>query len=109
MKYITMRITTLIAVLLVFPSIAFAQIDHDKTVKKLGVQSSVAYFNFNEGMSLNCLYGLIYFEITTDFGQAAYSTLLSAKISGRELSRIDYSQFAEGEKCTASLVELESP
>ena len=104
-----MRIIALLFLLLAFSSTAFAQRDHNKTVKKLGVQSSVAYFSFNAGMTLNCLHGLIYFDITTDFGQAAYSTLLSAKMTGRELSRIDYTQPAEGDKCTASLVELDSP
>ena len=104
-----MRIIALFFLLLAFSSTAFAQIDHGKTVKKLGVHSTTGYFNFNEGMTLNCLYGLIYFDITTDFGQAAYSTLLSAKMSGRELSRVDYTQPAEGDKCTASLVELDSP
>jgi hypothetical protein len=55
-----------------------------------------------EGFSLNC--GLVYINITNDFGKAAYSNVLAAKTSGKKLSRIDFEQ--TNGTCYVSLVEV---
>ena len=93
--------------LAIFISIpAQAVMDNNKHIKRLGVQGNHAYFDFVEDMSLNCKWGAIYFNISTDFGKAAYSNILAAKSAGKKLSRIDYTQAADGETCTLSLVEV---
>ena len=86
--------------------------DNNKTINQLGLQSSspaLAYFGAVEGLTLNCEYGLIYTDITTTFGQAAYASLLAAKISGRMLSTIRYTQpGGSGTACTLILVEIQN-
>ena len=86
--------------------------DSNKTISTLGLQSSspaLAYFSAVEGFTLNCEYGLIYTDITTTFGQAAYANLLAAKISGRMLSRITYTQSGgSGTACTLTLIEVQN-
>jgi hypothetical protein len=86
--------------------------DSNKTINQLGLQSSspaLAYFGAVEGFTLNCEFGLIYTDITTTFGQAAYANLLAAKISGRMLSRITYTQSGgSGTPCTLALVEVQN-
>jgi hypothetical protein len=67
----------------------------------------LAYFSVNGGFTLSCAYGLIYLDITTNFGRAAYSQLLAAKNTGQQLSRIDYVQAGgAGSMCTLQLVEV---
>jgi hypothetical protein len=86
--------------------------DSSKTINQLGLQSSspaLAYFGAVEGFTLNCEFGLIYTDITTTFGQAAYANLLAAKIAGRMLSRITYTQpGGSGTVCTLTLVEVQN-
>ena len=86
--------------------------DSNKTISTLGLQSyspALAYFGAVEGFTLNCEFGLIYTDITSTFGQAAYANLLAAKISGRMLSRITYIQSGgSGTACTLILVEVQN-
>ena len=86
--------------------------DSSKTINQLGLQNSspaVAYFGAVEGFTLNCEFGVIYTDITTSFGQAAYANLLAAKISGRMLSRITYTQSGgPGTMCSLILVEVQN-
>lgn len=79
--------------------------DNNKTVKRLGVSGNTAHLDFKEGMKLTCKWGVIYFDISSDFGKTAYSTILAAKSSGNVLSRVDYIQ-GEDERCSLSLVEV---
>ena len=85
---------------------SFATTENLKSVDRLGVQGDNAYFTVKEGFSQNCKWGNIYLNISTHFGKAAYANILSAKASGKKLSRIDYSQSADGEQCNLSLVEV---
>ena len=92
-------------------SSAFATTEYAKTIKQLGVQNApsaiVAYFSVAEGLTLDCQFGNIYVDITTDFGKAAYEELLAAKSNSRTLSRIDYTQSGgPGTECILSLVEI---
>jgi hypothetical protein len=92
---------------------AFATTDWNKTVDRLGTQlatngtGSWAYFNLKEGFSVNCPGGFAYVDITTDFGRAAFASLLAARSSGRLLSRIDYGPTGTGGNCIVSIVEVE--
>jgi hypothetical protein len=84
---------------------------NSKTINLLGVQGSgtgaQVYFSVVEGFSLDCAFSNIYVDITTDFGRGAYAQLLVAKNSGRQLSRIDYTQTGgPGTECVLSLVEV---
>jgi hypothetical protein len=90
---------------------ALATTDNSKTINLLGVQGSgtgaQVYFSVVEGFSLDCAFSNIYVDITTDFGRGAYAQLLVAKNSGRQLSRIDYTQTGgPGTECVLSLVEV---
>lgn len=92
-------------------SSALAQTDNSKTVNLLGVQGSgtgaQVYFSVVEGLTLSCAFNNIYVDITTDFGKGAYAQLLEAKSTGRQLSRIDYTQSGgAGSECILSLVEV---
>lgn len=100
----------LITVLLIAATAADASATTDltKTVDKLGVQGANAYFSTVEGLSLSCEWGDVYItDITSDFGKTAYATLLTAKATGRKLSRIDYVQNSDT-TCSLQLVEIEN-
>lgn len=86
---------------------AYAQIDYDKTVDRLGIQGAQAYFSVSEGLSLNCLYGNIYLSLSSPEGRVAYAQILSAKLAGKKLSRVDYEQSADSQ-CSLSLVEMQN-
>ena len=79
--------------------------DTNRTISRLGVQGSNAYFGVKEGFSVACRWGNVYVDITTDFGKAAYANLLAAKASGRVLSRVDYNQTVSAD-CTLAIVEI---
>lgn len=91
---------------------AFAQTDTQKTVYQLGVELGAggapdnAYFSVNGGFSASCPYGVVYIDMTTEFGRAAYAQLLAAKNTGQELSRIDYSPGGSLGLCWLSLIEV---
>lgn len=90
---------------------ASAATDSNKTVVALGVQGgstyAVAYFSAAEGFSVSgCNSGLIYIDVTNNFGKAAYADILMAKTTGRKLARIDYAQDGNG-TCYLSLVEVQ--
>ena len=82
--------------------------DDNRTVDHLGVQVTNAYFSVVEGFSVNCQYGNVYFAITSDGGKVSYANILAAKLSGRKLTRLQYSQPSSGGLCTLSLVEFEN-
>lgn len=82
--------------------------ENGKTINRLGVHGDNLYFDVSEAFTKNCEYGLIYADINSSFGKAAYSTLLMAKASGKNLSRFDYSQTTEGGMCTLIIVEVQN-
>ena|SRR5579872_1158909 len=111
----SIRVLLCTAALALVSGAAIAQSDFSKSISQLGVQvqpanaPSLAYFSVNGGFTLSCAYGLVYLDITTDFGRAAYAELLAAKNAGQQLSRIDYTQSGGANSmCTLQLVEVEN-
>lgn len=80
----------------------------DKSVDRVGIQNNYAYFAIKDNLSVSCKFDIIYLNLTSDFGKAAYANILAAQAGGRKLSRFDYDQVAPGEMCTLSLVESRS-
>ena len=80
----------------------------DKTVDKLGVQTSVFYFGLKEGFGtgLVCQYGNIYMDLNNAYGKTSYANVLAAKLTGRKLARIDVTQLSPGGLCSLDLVEF---
>ncbi len=106
---------TPLALLLTLASVtAFAQTDYGKTINQLGVQAggtsgSTAYFSAVEGLSLYCQFGVVYVDLSTDWGKGALAQLIAAKNTGRTLSRIDYVQpGGSGTVCNLTLVEVQN-
>lgn len=79
------------------------------TIETIGLQSATnAYFRINETLTLNCSNLLMYMDLSTVFGRAAYSQLLAAKLTNSPLSHIYYTQpGASGTQCFLGLVELQ--
>lgn len=79
--------------------------DGNKTINNLGIQASTSYyFSVKEGLSTNCLFGVIYVPIN-EFGKGAYSLLLLAKASDRKIG-FDYSQDPGG-ACFLNKLDLQ--
>jgi hypothetical protein len=89
----------------VVPSHAqFAFSEYNKTVARLGAQGSIYYVGFVEPLGQNCQWGNVY--VAAD-RKGLYAQLLAAKLAGKRISRIDYSQpNGNGTQCNADLVEL---
>ncbi len=68
----------------------------------------MAYFDVKDGLSTNCKFGIVYFDLNNDFGRAAYANILASQTGGRKLSRFDYSQSTSDQTCVLSLVEARS-
>jgi len=92
---------------------AQAQEDDNRTVQAVGVSyssastpTSAAYFSVVEGLSLSCLSGVIYVDLTVDFGRGALAQLLSAKSTGQMLTRIVYSQDSSTNLCWLSMAQI---
>ena len=76
----------------------------NKTVASLGAQGTAYYASFKESLGQNCLGAYVY--ITAE-RKSLYGQLLVAKLTGRRISRLDYSQPAgPGTMCNAELVEI---
>jgi hypothetical protein len=78
--------------------------EYQKTVRQLGAQADYFYVSFNEPFTLNCAYGVAY--ISSD-RKGLYVQLLAAKLSGKRISRIVYSQSnGPGSSCNVDLIEI---
>ena len=90
---------------------AFAVTQSNMTINMLGVNTATsgkAYVGFVEPLSITCSYDLVYISLSTDGGKAAYATLLSAKMSDKKISRIDYAiDPANGVACLASIIAVQ--
>jgi len=76
----------------------------NKSVARLGAQNVGFYASFVEPFGQSCQWGNIY--ITPD-RKGIYAQLLTAKLTGRRISRVDYSQpGGNGTQCNAELVEI---
>jgi hypothetical protein len=75
-----------------------------KTVLKLGAQGDYFYVSFNEPFTRRFGYDVIYIASKN---KGLYVQLLAAKLSGKRISRIVYSQpDGEGTSCNMDLVEI---
>ena len=105
-KYVAFAVMALSGVGVVVPAHAqsayFA--DYNKTIARLGVQGNTYYVGFDEPLGLGCQWGNVY---VAPERKALYIQLLAAKLSGKRISRIDYSQLnGNGTQCMAELVEF---
>lgn len=64
--------------------------------------SSTAYFGLAEGLP-DCLYEIVYIDLSTNGGRAAFATVLSARGSGEPLTKIGYTKQTNG-TCTLDIV-----
>ena len=105
MKFNKMKLGVLFSIF--FSTNVLAVEESQKTVTSIGIEKeATAYFRVSEGWSINCSYDVMYLENNTDFGKAALSTILTAKSTGKKLSRVVYSQSESG-TCQLYLVEIE--
>lgn len=106
MKTMLRAMSTLIAMAMLgiaYP--ASATTDSNLTVTTAGAQSgSYAYIVVSPGATGSCG-NIIYIDVTTDSGRAMYSTALTARVTGRPISRVDYAESA-GNVCYASLLAM---
>lgn len=88
---------------------AEAQSQYGVTIGALGIQQMNAYFAITPALTLGCNYNNIYIDVGGDangyWGRTQFSELLAAKVSGKQLSRIDYHQDSSG-MCWLDLVEI---
>ena len=78
--------------------------ESNKTILRLGAQGTYFYVSFNEAMLTNCLWGNLYIAAEQ---KGLYTQLLAAKLTGRRLSRVDYSQpGGNGTQCNVAIVEI---
>jgi hypothetical protein len=97
-----------LAFLTALPVSAIAQstyfIESYKTIARLGAQDTYFYVDFAQPFGQNCAYGAAY--IMAD-KKGLYVQLLAAKLTGKIISGIDYSQpGGNGTKCIVELVEV---
>jgi hypothetical protein len=89
-------------------SVALATEDHNLTITDVGSSSSgssqLAYFCTAQALSVNCLYNVLYIDLSTSGGQAELAEVLTAKSTGATLTKVDYTQNPDG-SCYAYLVE----
>lgn len=75
-------------------SVAFAaQVEESgitKTIGTVGAHGNIAYFNFVEGFKTNTLYSVVYIDLSTDWGKAAFQIVMDAKKNGIKIGRIIY-------------------
>lgn len=79
-------------------------VEYTKTVAVLGAQNTSFYVRFNESVGQSCLNGVVYIAPEK---KGLYTQLLAAKLTGKRLSRVDYSQpSGNGTFCNVELVEI---
>jgi hypothetical protein len=84
---------------------AVAAGDSNKTIDQVGAQTTwVGFFSVVEGWGTDCAFTLMYIDTTTATGRVVYSTVLAAKLAGRQLASVTYSQDPASKACYASLV-----
>jgi hypothetical protein len=82
---------------------------NNRVVGILGVHApSFGYVGIEGGIDPKCSPGLLYFDITTPFGKAMQTTLLTAKAMGRNV-RVGYTPGTTAGTCFLELVEIQNP
>ncbi|CCN48808.1 conserved hypothetical protein [Vibrio nigripulchritudo MADA3029] len=96
----------LISLIILFPFYSVAsQILEPKTiVRTFSEGSSKAGFYTSEGL-LQCKWGIMYIDLSTEAGKAMFSQVLTAKSAGFKVVRIDYTK--SGELCTATGLHIQ--
>lgn len=78
--------------------------ENQKTIYRLGAQNDFYYVDFVEPFGQICLANVAYVSFDR---KGLYAQLLAAKLSGRRVSRLDYSQpGGSGTQCNIELVEI---
>lgn len=91
--------TLLLSAALCASTSAMAVVDTNKTPTRMGMRpgSNSAYFYIAESLSLACAANVIL--ITLDAagnGRTAYATILAARITGKKLAYLEYTQDVNG-------------
>jgi hypothetical protein len=80
--------------------------DENKTISRLkGEATDKGYIKVSEGFSASCLYGVVYFDISSSSGKGYLSVLLAAKMASKPIA-IDYDK-AANDICTLSAVAID--
>lgn len=101
----------IVSLLVLFSTPVLAVEDYNRTIDRLGAQAGgasghVAYISVVEGWSGGCAFGVVYLDLNTIWGRAAYASALAAKHAGKRLSRVNYA-VGSGFTCTATLIEVQ--
>ena len=81
------------------------------TIDIVGVNTTPGgngYLAIEETLAITCKFNLIYIQLDSEGGRAGYSTLLAAKMAGKEIQRIDYAKThpTDPEICQASVIQV---
>ena len=103
----------MLLMLSLYSASALALSDYNKTVKNIGASFNpdsqfTSYVRFNEALSTDCAFDVIYVDVTKDAGRAIYSALISAKATSMNVTRVEYTQLSAGAMCTLDSVEVGS-
>lgn len=75
-------------------------------ISNLGTHAGVTfYMNFQQPFSVTCAYGQLYCYSTDPNCKNYYAMVLTAKSTGKQLSRVDYTRDSNN-VCTVGLVEV---
>lgn len=75
------------------------------TILRVGTQGDWGYVAFTVPLVEACQWDNIYFLVNEDSGKAALSLLLTARVSGQTVARVDYTRSNTG-RCMLDLVQL---
>lgn len=90
---------------LIFPALAGATSQGPITIAFIGSHGSTGYVGFSSPLADNCNWNHLYFSVDDNAGQATLSILMTAHVSGRPLTRVDYSKDAHG-TCWITLAQI---
>ena len=100
--------TLLISAVLCATSNAYAIHEVNKTPARIGVSTplNLAYFSVVEGLTTACLSGVVWIVLdAAGLGKMSYVSLLTAKVTGKQISYFDYTQDGFG-NCYLNGLEL---
>lgn len=83
--------------------------ESNKTVDRFGLQrsGSLAFFSTLEASGVtNCQWGLVYMDVSTDFGKTAVAHLMAARAAGKKLKWFEFSVATNG-LCYLDSIEAE--
>ena len=81
--------------------------ESNKTVVQIGSQAStIGYVAFSDGVNKNCVWGGLYFDVSTPLGKSFLATLIVAKTTGQKV-RVGYTAPSSVGVCNLELVILQ--